>query len=171
MWNNLPASMKILDINDFKQQLKLDLKPTRFKTFSVGPKFKNSVLTRIRTGRPGLNLDKFTFGQTCDPGCCLCHQKSESSEHYLLDCFLYIVERQNLYNQVEHYIPNFRKLTKKTKFLILTRGIDTSDPKFYYTNVRISLATQNFIAKTNRFSECLLKFYSPLNSPSPLSAV
>ena len=33
-----------------------------------------------------------------------------SSEHYLLDCFLYTVERQNLYNQVEHYIPNFSKL-------------------------------------------------------------
>ena len=108
LWNNLPASMKILDINDFKQQSKLDLKPTRFKTFSVGPKFTNSVLTRFRTGRPGLNLDKFTLGQTCDPGC-LCQHKSESSEHYLLDCFLYIVELQNLYNQVEHYIPNFRK--------------------------------------------------------------
>ena len=86
----------------------------RVKAFSIGPKFANSVLTQFRTGRTGLNLDKFTLGQTCDPGC-LCHYKSESSEHYLLDCFLYIVERQNLYNQVEHYIPNFRKLTKKSK--------------------------------------------------------
>ena len=108
-------------------------------------------MTRFRTGRTGLNLDKFTLGQTCDPGC-LCHHKSESSEHFLLDCFLYTVERQNLYNQVEHYIPNFRKLTKKAKFSILTEGINTSDPEFYNTNVRISLATQYFIVKTNRFS-------------------
>ena len=110
-------------------------------------------MTQFRTGRTGLNLDKFTLGETCDPRC-LCHHKSESSEHYLLDCFLYTVERQNLYNQFEHYIPNFRKLTKKTKVLILTGGINTSDPEYYYTNVKISLATQYFIAKTNSFSLC-----------------
>ena len=151
LWNNLPVSMKILDVKEFKQQLKLQLKPTKFKVFSVGPKFSNSILTRLRTGRTGLNLDKFTLGQICDPGC-LCHYKSESSEHYLLDCFLYTVERQNLYNQVEHYIPNFSKLTKKAKYSILTEGIKTCDPEFHYTNVRISLATQHFIVKTNRFS-------------------
>ena len=78
--------------------------------------------------------------------------KSESSEHFLLDCFLYTVERQNLYHQVEHFIPNFSKLTKKAKFLILTEGINTTNPEFYYTNVRISLATQYFIVKTKRFS-------------------
>ena len=150
LWNNLPVSIKILDVNEFKQQLKLELKPTKFKAFSVGPKFSNSILTRFRTGRTGLNVDKFTLGQVVDPGC-LCHHKYESSEHFLLDCFLYTVERQNLFNQVEHYIPNFSKLTKKAKFSILTEGINTTNPEFYYTNVRISLATQYFIVKTKRF--------------------
>ena len=73
--------MKILYVNEFKHQLKLGLKPSKFKAFSVGPKFSNSILTRFRTGRNGLNLDKFTLGQTCDPAC-LCQHKSESSEHY-----------------------------------------------------------------------------------------
>ena len=151
LWNKLPLTTKIMNVIEFKQQLKLDLKPTKYKAFSVGPKFSNSILTRFRTGRTGLNLDKFTLGQTVDPGC-LCHHKSESSEHFLLDCFLYTVERQNLYHQVEHFIPNFTKLTKKAKFLILTEGINTTNPEFYYTNVRISLATQYFIVKTKRFS-------------------
>ena len=68
LWNNLPVSTKILNVIEFKQQLKLDLKPTKYKAFSVGPKFSNSILTRFRTGRTGLNLDKFTLGQTLDQG-------------------------------------------------------------------------------------------------------
>ena len=68
--------MKILDVNDFKEQLKLVLKPIRFKAFSVGPKF-----TKFSFDRTGINLDKFTLGQTRDPGC-LCYHISVSSEHY-----------------------------------------------------------------------------------------
>ena len=66
-------------------------------------------------------------GQTSDPGC-LCHYKSESSEHFLLDCFLYTVERQNLYYQVEHYIPNFSNLTKKSKIFNFDRRDKYNQP-------------------------------------------
>ena len=40
LWNNLPVTTKILDVNEFKQQLKLDLKPTKFKAFRLFQNFQ-----------------------------------------------------------------------------------------------------------------------------------
>ena len=105
-WNNLPTYTKCKNLEDFKAQLKTDIKPERFKHFAVGPNESNSLLTRFRTGRTNLNANKFTLGQTDDPSC-LCHASSENSEHYFLDCFLYTVKRQNLFSLVEYLIPFF----------------------------------------------------------------
>ena len=156
-WNNLPTSTKIKNLSDFKDQLKIDLKPIRHKHFAIGPKESNALLTRFRTGRTDLNLNKFTIGQTDNPSC-LCHAKSECSQHFILDCFLFSVERQKLFNLVEYLVPKFSKCTKKQKFDILTRGIDINNPEFYHTNIRISLAVQTFILSTKRFEKCKTSF-------------
>ena len=126
MWNNLPTSTKCKNLGDFKAQLKTDIKPERIKHFAVGPNESNSLLTRFRTGRTNLNANRFTIGQTDDQSC-LCHVSSENSEHYFLDCFLYTVERQNLFSLVEYLIPKLSKLNRKQKFKILTRGIDINN--------------------------------------------
>ena len=152
IWNNLPSKTQTMNLPDFKAQLKLDLKPEKNKTFSIGPKTTNSLITRFRTNRTDLNQNKFTIGLTDDPSCD-CHAKYESSEHYLLDCFLYTVERQNLFTLVEQFVPTFTNKSKKLKFSILTRGLDNSNPDNYHTNKNISLAVQYFILKTNRFSD------------------
>ena len=107
-------------------------------------------MTRFRTGRINLNLNRFTIGLSDDPSC-LCHEKYETSEHFILDCFIYDAERQNLFNLVEYLIPKFSKLNRKLKFEILTRGKEINNPDFFNTNVRISLAVQAFIMKTKRF--------------------
>ena len=44
------------------------------------------------------------------------------------------------------------QLNRKEKFNILTEGINKLDPQYFHTNLRISLAVQNFISKTKRFS-------------------
>lgn len=77
-WNNLPTTKKNKNFFDFKEQLKIDIKPKRHKHFAIGPKESNTLLTRFRTGRTDLNLNKFTIGQTDNPSC-LCHANSESS--------------------------------------------------------------------------------------------
>ena len=149
-WNNLPNSTKSKNLYDFKEQLKTDIKPERHKHFSFGPKDSNQIMTRFRTGRTNLNLNRFTIGLSDDPSC-LCHEKYETSEHFIMDCFIYGAERQNLFNLVEYLIPKFSKLNRKQKFEILTRGIDIDNPEFFTTNIRISLAVQTFIMKTKRF--------------------
>ena len=94
------------------------------------------MLTRLRVGRSDLNLHKFTIGQTDDPQC-LCFEKFESPEHFLFDCFLYTVERQNLFDLVEQIFPRFPLLSKKEKYLILTTGINNTDSLYNYTNSKI----------------------------------
>ena len=136
---------------DFKTELKSYIKPDKFKHFRVGSKELNSIFTRFRTGRTNLNACNYSIGLTDDPSC-ICHYKSETSEHFLLDCFLYSTERQTLFNLAEYLIPFFMQLNRKEKYNILTEGINKLDPEYFHTNLRISLAVQNFISKTKRFS-------------------
>ena len=150
-WNNLPPSLKSLNLLEFKIELKKYLKPDTIRYFKIGQKESNSIFTRFRTGRTILNASRYSIGQTEDPSC-LCHHKSETSEHFFLDCFLYSTERQTLFNLAEHLIPRFMQLNRKEKYDILTEGINKLDPEFYYTNIKISLAVQKFILQTKRFS-------------------
>ena len=152
LWNNLPPSIKCKDINDFKYSLKLELKPPKIKHFSKGSKYGNSLLTRLRVGQSDLNLHKFSVGQVEKPDCA-CHEKQESTKHYLLDCFLYTTERQKLFLLVEHYIPKFKVLSKTAKYNILLYGLKTNDPDFDHLNFIITKAVQNFIIQTKRFSK------------------
>ena len=55
---------------------------------------------------------------------CLCHHNQESPLHYFLDCFLYLPERQILFDKIEHYIPKFKSLSKQKKLEIVLHGID-----------------------------------------------
>ena len=152
LWNNLPEKIKSKnDINEFKDELKLLLKPSKIKHFYKGNKLANSLLTRIRVGRSKLNDHSFSIGQIDSPYC-LCHG-IETVEHYLHDCFLFTVERQKLFSLVEQYIPAFKNMNKKTKVQTLVNGYKTSDKLFEYTNLRVTFAVQNFILQTKRFAE------------------
>ena len=93
LWNNLDVSTQIMVLPEFKMQLKKDLKPTKYRHFSKGSKLGSSLLSRIRINRSDLNLHKFEIGFLDTPACS-CHAKSESSIHYIMDCFLYSGERQ-----------------------------------------------------------------------------
>ena len=151
LWNNLDVSTQLLDLTDFKQQLKVELKPKKYKHFSKGSKIGNSLLTRVRLERSELNLHKFSIGQIDSPECS-CHAKNESSIHYLTECFLYSSERQTLYNLVEHYVPQFKTMNKNRKYEVLVLGIDPANSDFLQTNTTISIAVQKFIFETKRFS-------------------
>ena len=115
IWNELDVEIQVLPLIEFKDKLKRDLKPIKYKHFSKGSKIGNSLLTRIRLNRSNLNLHKFTIGLS-DSAECDCHAKKETSEHYLTTCFLFSGERQILYNLVEHYIPNFKNKTKAKQY-------------------------------------------------------
>ena len=152
LWNTLPTNIQTLDMIDFKSYTSKELKPKKFKYFSKGSKFGNSLLTRIRVGRSYLNQHKFSIGHTDSPQC-LCHFREESPSHYFIDCFLYTPERQALFGLIEHYIPNFPNYSKQKKLDIILNGVNINNDDFISTNVSLTIAVQNFILQTKRFSE------------------
>ena len=152
IWNDLDITTRSLPLIDFKSKMKISLKPNKIKHYSKGSKSGNILLTRIRLDRSELNLHKFIIGMSDNPNC-LCHAKQESSLHFIIDCFLYTVERQTLFCQVEQFVPNFKSLSKTKQYEILVFGLKIENPDYEYTNRSISYAVQNFILKTKRFSE------------------
>ena len=150
LWNCLPDEVKCKELLEFKDYVKKQLKPTRYKHFSRGNKLPNTLLTKIRVGRSDLNQHKFTIGLTDNPKCD-CHYREESPLHYFVDCFLYLPERQTLFNLIEHYIPKFPTFTKQRKLDIILRGIDPDNPIFLPTNTSLTIAVQKFILQTKRF--------------------
>ena len=151
LWNSLPKPIQLKDHTEFKLSTKQEIKPPRYKHFSRGSKLGNTLLTKIRVGRSSLNQHKFTIGLSDSPEC-LCHFKTESPEHFFLDCFLYSPERQNLFSLIEHYVPNFKRLNKKQKLDLILKGVNIDDPELFQTNVTLTLAVQNFILLTKRFT-------------------
>ena len=109
--NSLPKNIQSTNLFDFKDFTKKDMKPRKYKHFSKGNKYSNSLLTRIRVGRSYLNQHKFSIGHADSPEC-LCHHREETPLHYFLECFLYSQERQALFGLIEHYIPNFSSFLK-----------------------------------------------------------
>ena len=139
------------DVIEFKQHIRSDLKPPSYKHFSKGKKSSNSLLTRIRVGRSDLNQHKFTVGLVDSPQCD-CQFREESPSHFFLDCFLYMPERQNLFGLIEHYIPKFKSFNKPKKLNIILEGFEIQNDDFIQLNTTLTLAVQNFILKTKRFS-------------------
>ena len=76
IWNNLANDITNKNMNDFKIFTNT-LKPKKFKHFSRGNKYSNSLLTKIRIGRSDLN-QHFTIG-LIDSLECDCHWKNLQS--------------------------------------------------------------------------------------------
>ena len=101
-------------------------------------------------GRSDLNQHKFTIGLSESPQC-LCHHREESPLHYFIDCFLYLPERQTLFDRIGHYIPNFKNLTKQRKLDLILKGFNIENPEYLQLNTTLTIAVQNFIFKTKIF--------------------
>ena len=112
IWNKLPRNTQSQNKWDFKSSMKTIFKPPRYKYFSKGSKLGNTLLTRIRVGRSDLNQHRFTIRLVESPEC-ICHFRSESPEHYFLDCFLYLPECQILFGLIEHYVPFVQSFQKR----------------------------------------------------------
>ena len=151
-WNNLHSRVRCcFELNEFKANLKAELKPNKTKHFNFGSKYGNTLHTRLRVGRSYLNSHKYSIGLADSPAC-LCHHPQETTEHFVLDCFLYPIERQNLFNLVSQQLPNFNNLSKSNKLNIHLYGIsDTIENR--KTNNHILRAFQTYLIQTKSFTQ------------------
>ena len=85
-WNNLPRSTRNLDFPEYKEKLKLVLKPQKLKHYAYGSKLGNKLWTRLRLGRTFLNSHGYSIGKVPSPAC-HCYHNNETVQHYMLDCF------------------------------------------------------------------------------------
>ena len=69
--------------------------------------------------------------------------------HYFLDCFLYTIERQLLFDQVGQLVTNFNQMPKYKQLNILIYGFLDND--FYALNKDIAKHVQIYIVQTKRF--------------------
>ena len=109
------------------------LKPPVYKYYQVGNKINNSHLCQLRVGHSKLNSHLFSKNLIQSPAC-LCHCPSETPSHYLLSCWLYQEERQNLLSFIQKYIPNFLTFNLRKQLNILLNGINPDDCNFNHTN-------------------------------------
>ena len=65
---------------------------------------------------------------------------------------MYSPERRVLLNLFEHFNPTFKNLSRKKKLDMLLTGIKTDDPQFFSLNKTLTIAVQNFIIETKRFT-------------------
>ena len=99
------------DIICFKDKLKLLFKPKRHKHFNYGDKLSNTLLCRLRVGRSFLKSHGFQINLTSSDKC-WCGEE-DKTENFLLSCFLFKEERNEMLRKVQTIVPNFLKLNLK----------------------------------------------------------
>ena len=126
------------------------MKPKKHRLHNIGSKFGNSIHTQIRLNCSQLNSHLYSFGLSSTPNC-LC-QVQETTKHYLLDCFLYSIERNELFDKLKGVLE--RKHTdnySKTELLqILLQGEKPEIYEKYSHNKLIFKYVQDFLIKTKR---------------------
>ena len=68
-----------------------------------------------------------------------------SPEHFFLDCFIYSLERQLLFDLIEHYVPNFKRFYKKEKLDLILKGVNI--------DTTLTKVVQHLFFSTKRFHE------------------
>ena len=119
------------------------------KIFNFGPKY-NSIQ---RVGMSQLNDHLFRVGISKTKGC-LCGNETESTQHFLLDCFLYQPERVELFR----YLKNTRHVlsmplstyTRESLVDTLLNGEYNLERDRYPYNRLLFRAVQKFLVQTGR---------------------
>ena len=160
MYNSLDLSLRNIPIMvDFKANLKLKYKNKKVKHYSRGiSKYANALHTQLRVGQSYLNSHGFKINLKEDD-LCLCY-RAETTSHYFLDCFLYPVERESLFNNISQHLPSFKTFSKSKKLETILFGFNLSNTEPDQRNISVAFAVQNYILKTKRFS-------TPPQPPSP----
>ena len=153
-WDDLPIKTRQnWDIAEFKADLASILKPNKTKIFNYGPKFHNSIHTQLRVGMSQLNDHLFRVGISKTKGC-LCGHKTESTQHFLLDCFLYQPERVELFRYLKNtrHVLNMPLSTYTRESLVdtLLNGEYNLERDRYPYNRLLFRAVQKFLVQTGR---------------------
>ena len=143
-WNNLELEVQQApSIYSFKSKLKKkkDTKHDPPDWFYCGERRFSIYHSRMRMMCSPLNDHLFSHIHVVDSPVCLCGSPRETAKHYLLECPLYIIERNKMLAELQEL--NFQPLLKNLLF-----GIPTFSTNI---NCKAFCIIQNFIKNTFRF--------------------
>ena len=150
LWNDLPSELRHKGMIDFKTELGWLLKPPKIRLYCIGSKFGNSIHTQLRVNKSQLNDHLFAMRLSNTPSC-ICSEPLETTEHFILDCFMYEVERQELFTNISGLL--IKKLDKYNRHDLVTAllfGENVHDSERYQHNKLLFKNFQNFLIKTKR---------------------
>ena len=158
LWNSLPPNIQDSNsINSFKANIKKLLFPARLDHLRYGPRKLNMTLNRLRVDFSALNAHLFTR-QLIDTQACLCGFPSETTYHFLLQCPLFVIPRQDFLARISQILQTaqplliFDNLSNCEKTHICLYG---HKDFLFDANCNILDATMKYIQVTKRFSKDL----------------
>ena len=123
--------------------------------FSVYDPYGLKLLTRLRLQFSHLKEHKFRhgFGDTFSP-MCGCNAEIEDTEHFLLRCLFYSIQRFELSHNINKVDPSFEQLD--TKEQVNTFLYCYPHSKSNTLNQNIIKFVVNFLKKSRRFDKPLI---------------
>ena len=136
---------------------KKDYLPTlsqkKIKLFNYGSMYSNTPHTQLRLDRSQLNENLFSIGLTNIKGY-ICEHSTESTEDFLLNCFLYSYERNNILSNLTGVLEKQpATMTKENLLKTLLMGERNDDPLKYKHNKKIFKYVQHFIIKARTINQ------------------
>ena len=152
-WNKLDPEIRLApSVAVFKAKLLSIIRPPKKSVFGIYDPIGLSYLSQIRVGLSKLNFHKFkrNFRDTVNP-MCPTNDGIEDTEHFLLLCPSFDVQRRDLLAEVSQLVRPFVQINSLSNVvlikLLLYGDKDLSDNM----NKNILELTLNFIHKTGRF--------------------
>ena len=152
-WNTLDPEIRLApSVAVFKKKLLSIIRPPAKSVFGIHDPLGLSYLSQLRVGLSKLNFHKFkhNFKDTLNP-LCPTNDGIEDTEHFLLLCPSFDVQRRDLLAEISQLLQPFVQINNLSNTvlikLLLYGDKDLSDS----INKSILQLTINFIHKTGRF--------------------
>lgn len=149
-WESLSAVIKnAVSISRFKNLYKGAYFPLKRSFFSTKDGWGKKCLFRLRVNFSDLKAHRFKHRFNCDSPECNCDTGEESTEHYLILCPLFSVQRRNLLNDLTAILIEGDGIPQGTRLVSL---ILYGDHKFNDAKNKLILdLTIKYILETKRF--------------------
>ena len=153
-WNKLDPEIRLApSVAVFKEKLLSIIRPPAKSVFGIHDPLGLSYLTQIRVGLSKLNFHKFShnFRDTIDP-MCPTNDGIEDTEHFLLLCPSYDIQRRDLLAGVSELLRPYVRMNSLPNN-VLVQILLYGDKDFSIdVNKNVLKLTLNFIHKTARFN-------------------
>ena len=152
-WENIdPETRNAPSLGVFKAKLNKIIRPAPKQVFGIHDPKGLATLTQLRVGLSALKLHKFrhNFNDTLNPVCPI-NDGVEDTEHFLLHCHSYHLQRNSLLSQVQATLLSCGLLNLSNEDLVSI--ILYGDERLpLESNKAIIKATLEFIESSKRFS-------------------